>query len=55
MDGPRVLLRLLFANSLSDRDRGKWLRKLKFIEISFSGELGCDSWRAWTRAVIFGQ
>lgn len=40
-----ILLRLLFANSLRSQDRGKWLRKLKFIEIYFSGKVGCVSWR----------
>lgn len=40
-----ILLRLLFANSLRSQDRGKWLRKLKFIEIYFSGKVGCISWR----------
>lgn len=39
-----ILLRLLFANSLCSQDRQKWLRKLKFIEIYFSGKVGCVSW-----------
>lgn len=43
--GRGVLLRLLFANSLRFQDREKWLRKLKFIEIYFSGKVGCVSWR----------
>lgn len=53
--GGGVLLRLLFANSLCSQDRGKWLRKLKFIEIYFSGEVGCVSWRVKPCTVIFGQ
>lgn len=40
-----ILLRLLFANSLRSRGWEKWLRKLKFIEIYFSGKVGCVSWR----------
>lgn len=40
-----ILSRLLFANSLRSRDQGKWLRKLKFIEIYFSGKVGCICWR----------
>lgn len=43
-----ILLRLLFANSLRFEDREKWLRKLKFIEIYFSGKVGCVSWRVET-------
>lgn len=40
-----IFSRLLFANSLRSRDREKWLRKLKFIEIYFSGKVGRVSWR----------
>ena len=50
-----ILLRLLFANSLRSQDREKWLRKLKFIEIYFSGKAGCVSWTVMPCTVSFGQ
>lgn len=50
-----ILSSLLFANSLRSQDREKWLRKLKFIEIYFSGKAGCVSWRVEPCTVSFGQ
>lgn len=37
---------------------GKWLRKLKFIEIYFSGKAGCVSWNSFlklTRRVLVNE
>lgn len=44
----------LFANSLPSQDWEKWLRKLKFIEIYFSGKVGKSQFAFETFAEGFG-